>query len=565
MLTTFRAFAWLRWRLLVNSFERTGSRDVVERFSIALEKIGPIVAGLLLIPSAIVLGVGGVVAGYVLATDPGGPIIGVTRFVLFVLFAMSIMGPIVLPSADRTNPVRLLLLPIPRRTLYLAQAAGALGDPWILLALPLLAGIPLGLAAGGAITAAVVAAAGGMVLAAVLAGVSTLTATLMHMLSRDKRRGELLALLCVVIIPILALMPSLMSGSRREAGQDRIRLADRMERLPAWVEPVATSALGALPSELYTRLTRQAVTGAPAASSLPLAGLTLAALLLHAGGMALFGRVLDGPASTTTRRAGGMREIWTRPLPWLSPGASAVALGHVRLVLRTPRGRAVLLTPFIMFGLMCAFMWAGGGYLRFGPIRFENGFALAIFATVVSLVSILPIAANQFAVDRAGLTMVLLSPIRERDYLAGKAAGNALVTGVPALVCILVSLTLFPGGTAGLWLALPLGMIAAWLAAAPALAILSALFPRAVDMNSIGRGSNAHGAAGFLGLFAIVLPAVPAVLAALTATAWLGRPALAPVFVGAWLVVALGLNRLTMPLATRLFVKRRENMATLIR
>jgi hypothetical protein len=566
MLTTVRAFAWLRWRLLVNSFERTGSRDAIERLSIALEKLGPIVAGLFLIPSALALGAGGILAGHALAgDDPDRTLFEVGRFALLALFLMSIVGPIVLPSADRTNPVRLLLLPISRRTLYASQAAGAFADPWLLLGLPLLAGLPIGLAAGGALPAAAVATAGGLILALALAGLSTLTATIMHMVSRDRRRGELLALLFVVVIPLVALLPSLMEGSRRDAGQPRVRLAERLERMPAWVGPTLGAAGRAVPPEMHMRAVRHAAAGAPGASVVPLAGLALAALLLHAAGMALFFRVLDGPPSAGARRTGGMREFWTRPLPGLSPGASAVAFAHVRLALRTPRGRAVLLSPLLMFVLFAALMWAGGGSMRLGPIRVAGGLALATFATAVAMLSILPIAMNQFAVDRAGLTMVLLSPLRERDYLAGKAAGNALVTALPVMACVLVALALFPGGAAGLWLSLPLGMAAVWLPAAPAAAALSAIFPRAVDMTSVGRGSNAHGAAGMLGLLAFGLSAVPPVLAVLAATRWFGRPSLAPVLVGAWMLVAYGLHRLLMTVAIRIFLTRRENLAMLIR
>jgi hypothetical protein len=565
MLTTFRAFAWLRWRLLVNSFERTGSRDALERFSIALEKLGPIVAGLVLIPSAAILGASGIFGGYMLAADPAqAGLFQLGRFVLLVLLGMSVVGPIILPSADRTNPVRLLLLPIARRTLYASQAAGAFGDPWLLLGIPLLMGIPIGLAAGGAPAIAVVAAIAGLALAIVLAGLSTLTASIVHMVSRDRRRGELLALIFVVVVPMVALMPSLLDGTRRQSGQPRVRLTERMERLPQWVGPAIATAARVLPTELHLHAVRRASTGDPLAAALPLAGLALTAGLLHVVGMALFIRVLDGPASTTARRGGGMSEIWTRTLPGLSAGASAVALGHVRLALRTPRGRAVLLSPVLMFALFAALMWAGGGSMRFGFIRVANGLALATFATVVSLLSILPIAMNQFAVDRAGLTMVLLSPLRERDYLRGKAAGNVLVTAMPVLACIVVSLALFPGGAAGLWLALPLGMLAAWLLVAPIAAILSAIFPRAVDMTSVGRGSNAHGAAGMLGMLTFTLSVLPAIVAVVAATRWLGRPAVAPLLVGGWLLVAWGLNRLLMALAVRVFLKRRENLATLI-
>jgi len=32
-----RAFVWMRWRVLMNSLERTGARDRLERFSVAIE------------------------------------------------------------------------------------------------------------------------------------------------------------------------------------------------------------------------------------------------------------------------------------------------------------------------------------------------------------------------------------------------------------------------------------------------------------------------------------------------------------------------------------------------
>ena len=44
MLRILRAFAWMRWRVLLNSLERTGARDTLERFSLAIEQLGPIVA-----------------------------------------------------------------------------------------------------------------------------------------------------------------------------------------------------------------------------------------------------------------------------------------------------------------------------------------------------------------------------------------------------------------------------------------------------------------------------------------------------------------------------------------
>ena len=76
---------------------------------------------------------------------------------------------------------------------------------------------------------------------------------------------------------------------------------------------------------------------------------------------------------------------------------------------------------------------------------------------------------------------------------------------------------LLPGGDLALWVCIPLTAIATYLTAAPIAAILSAIFPRAVDLNSIGRGSNAHGAAGLLGMLAFVAAAAPGTLLAMLA------------------------------------------------
>src|SRR5688500_16533085 len=151
MLRVLRAFAWMRWRIFVNSLEKTGARDAVERFSLAIEHIAPILLTIVMVPSALALaGLAGY-AGYQLAIGQDESIPAqVVRYLLLLATVLSIVGPMILPVADRTNPVRLLLLPIPRRTLYIAQAAGALTDPWILLLVPMVLGVPVGMLIGGA-------------------------------------------------------------------------------------------------------------------------------------------------------------------------------------------------------------------------------------------------------------------------------------------------------------------------------------------------------------------------------------------------------------------------------
>src|SRR5947199_91861 len=49
MLTIVRAFAWLRWRVLVNSFERTGARDTLAGGGFAMAAIAAVAALTLLV------------------------------------------------------------------------------------------------------------------------------------------------------------------------------------------------------------------------------------------------------------------------------------------------------------------------------------------------------------------------------------------------------------------------------------------------------------------------------------------------------------------------------------
>jgi hypothetical protein len=566
MLRILRAFAWLRWRMLLNSLEQTGARDTLERFSLAIEKLGPILLGVLMIPSALVLAVGAVTTGYALARGDERPfLLHAARLLLAAVPIFSVVGTLFMPAGDRTNPVRLLLLPISRRTLYVAQASSALGDVWIVLTLPLVLFLPVGLLAGGAVSAALVSFAGGALLLLVLVGISSLTTSLLHLAVRDRRRGELLALLFIIILPAMSMVPGLMHGmGSRDRPAERAESGDEM-RFPGWMATAGSWAKTLYPTELYVTSTRDA-----ARRELPLAGASLAALAgtglaLHAVGLFVFGRVLASPGSSGARRqAGPMRAAWGRTLPGLSSGASAVALAQLRLALRTPRGRASLLSPVVMIGIFGVLMRRSTGTMDFGSLSLNGGLSLATFGSFVSLISILPIAMNQFAVDRAGLTLALLSPLTDGEYLAGKAIGNGLIAAAPAAFCLMVSIALFPAGSPALWAAIPLGLLAIYFLVAPAAAVFSAVLPRVVDLNSVGRGSNAHGLAGLLGLLSFLAAAVPCVLLALLAIKWLDRPTLVPVFLLAWCGVAYVIGRLLFIPARRVFSRRRENLAMLV-
>lgn len=563
MLRLFKAFAWMRWRLLMNSIERTGARDVVERLSLAVEHLGSIVAFALLIPSAIGLAGMAIFAGYSLATGGAHPI---TLTVLAVLLTsatlLSVVGPIMLAGPDRTNVVRLLLLPIPRSALYLTHVTGTLTEPWILLTWPVLLALPLGLLFGGAPIAAVVALMAGLMLGLTLMGLSSLSTQLLHLLVRNRRRGELVALLFILVLPMVGILPGMFDDDR-PAGRSRRAAAPREERQPGPIEEVAGRVFALLPSQLYSRTLRTAVspTGAPHASSL----LTLALFVgaVHGMGLLAFGRLLDLPASSGPRQAATRGPSRRFRMPGLSTATSAVALAHVRLATRTPRGRSILLSPLIVFVMFALLMRKGGGDIDLGFINVAGGMALASFGSFVCLLAILPLAMNQFAIDGAGLTLELLLPLDASELLIGKAIGNGMIAGAPALLCIIGGFLIYPGGHPALWLSLPLILISIYVVAAPVAATLSAAFPRTVNLNSIGRGSNAHAMAGLLGMLAILVAAIPPALMALAASA-VGRPALAPVLLLVWTAIAAVIGRALFVPARRVFLSRRENLGMVV-
>jgi hypothetical protein len=567
MWRTLRAFAWMRWRVLMNTLERTGARDTVERLSLAIEQIGPIIALALLAPSALGLAALSAYAGYWL---PGPDDVGTFRvigFLLFIACGLCLVGPLLMPSMDRANAVRLLLLPISPRTLYVAQSASALSDPWTLLAVTIAIGVPVGLVAAGAIVAAAVAVLAGALLVLVLAGLSTLSAFVLHLIVRDRRRGELVTLIVIVILPLIGLFPGLLNGhvpgerryEERRARVERLARGEKtvMERVIA----IGRRAYPLLPPELYAGAVRASARRDPAAAVGPLVGLGASAAILHALGLLTFRRLLDSPDASSRRQAARLTGAWRARIPGVSRAAMAVAQAQLRLTLRTPRGRSMLLSPLLVFALFAILLRRNLEGVDFGVISVVSGLGLATLGAAGCLLSVLPFAMNQFAIDRAGLTLALLSPLDHRALLVGKAVGNGVVIAASALLCMLVAYTFFPSGDLALWISIPLALAATYILAAPGAAALSALFPRAVDLNSIGRGSNAHGAAGLIGLLMFVAAGAPTVLLTLVATAILRRPALAPLLLLAWCVVVLIVSRVLFRAAAALFDKRRENLA----
>ena len=553
----FRAFFWMRWRVLVNSLDRTGSRDTLERFSIAAGKLGPIMTMVLLIPSALAFFVLGIAAGFGTATGSMLMPMEVLRYLTFLGIALTVLGPIVLPTRDGGSVTRLLLLPIPRTALYMAQVAGALADPWTALMAATLVGVAIGMAVGLSAPGILVTVAAGLGFLLFLTGLASLASSVIHLLLRDRRRGDLVMLVLVLIIPIVAIAPQFFFKEPRVDGR-RMTRAERQAQPPSQTERAVLRLLPYVPSEMYYRAAKNGP--APANAALPLAGLAIAALGVQLAGFAAYRRVLDMPANQGIRRAGSFGGLWNRVIPGLSPAASAVAFAQLRLALRSPRGRATIGSPLLMPLVLAALTYNRGG-LPIPGFQGHYGLALAAMGCFAAILGMIPIAMNQFAIDKAGFSRYMLSPLSIGQLVLGKAVGNALIVAGPMIFCFVLPIVILPGGSPALWVALALAVIATFVLLAPASAALSAVFPKAVDLNSIGNGSNAHQGATLLGMLAFVVATAPAGLLAFVATRWLHRPELAALFLLAWCALAFAISYLLFIPVRRLVANRCETLA----
>ena len=554
----FRAFFWMRWRVLVNSLERTGARDTLERFAVATEKLGPIMAMVLLIPSSIFLFILGITAGFGLATGDWLVTMEIIRYFLLLALALTLIGPMVLPTRDSGSVVRLLLLPIPRLGLYVGQMAGAIADPWIVLVVPVVFGVAIGLAIGLKLIGALIALLAGVLFLLFVMGLTSLASSFVHLLLRDRRRGDMVMLALVLVIPMIALAPQFFLRSERQDGRKLTR-AERAALPPTRMERLAVRSLPYIPSEMYRHAT-VAGTRAPLEALAPLGSLALIVFGVQAAGFAAYRRVLDMPVSLGTRRAGSFGGLWNRVLPGLGPAASAVAMTQLRLALRTPRGRASITSPLLMPVLLAGLAYQTGR-MPIPGVGTNNGIGLAAFGVFASVLALIPLAMNQFAIDKAGFTRQMLLPLTVRELLWGKAVGNALTAAIPAIFCLLLPAVMFTPGPAAYWIGLVLAAIATYALMAPAAAALSAIFPKAVDLNSIGNSSNAHQGAGLLGMLAFAASLAPSALLTFLALRVLRRPDFVPLFLLAWCVFAVAVSYLLFIPVRRLVESRRESLA----
>lgn len=539
-----RALVWLRWRLAWNGAVHAVRRDALERLLRLAQGLVPILAVMAVVPMAAAMAGLGAVLGFRLG---GGErwlfgLVAARLALLVATFACALSAMGMAASVDSGGGTRLALLPIPRRLLFGAQVVAALSDVWVLVVLPLPLLVPAGLLARGRIGGALVAFVAVLLLAALLGLLATAASAATQLVLRHRRVGEwaaiggMLLLVAVSVVPMIAI--------DKETDRARPWAAGAFRSVAPWV----------LPSESWVGVMEGVRSGSAREVVSGLWRLAGAGLLVGVGGWVAFRRVLEQPEAGSGRRARARMDDRRRPMPFLGPGAAAVAEATLRTALRTVRGRFALASAPLM-GFVMTFVFAQLPL----PLRYKAllGPALAGLVLVLTLLSLHSLQLNQFAVDGPGLTLQALAPLSPRDVVVGKAVAWTALSLVVSLAAVATAALSVPPGPAAAWLAVGLGALAVIALQAPAAAAIAAVMARPADPNTLGPAGNAHPLAILMAMPVVSAGAGPVGLAA-TIGLLAGRPWTGTALAAAWAALCVVVGLALMGPATRLFARRRE-------
>lgn len=567
-LRALRALVWLRWRLLKNSMSGARKRDSLEQVSRALALVVPLLIVVMSLGTFVAVSLVGFIGGRMMATailDMASGLLVLRLLLGLMMFAIVSLAVISPAQSTLSRYTRLLLLPIPRRLLHLVEVLSSLGDPWVAVVGAGLTAFALGLLAGGRPVAAIGALVAAGLTVAVVVCAASLVGFLVAWLMRDRRRGELFTLVFVMAFSLLTFIPAFLAGTSSDRDTGRTRDASRISgeihqinvdefdrNLPGWTR--------FLPSEVYGRTIADALASRRADVFGGFAVLAAEALVLFVASARVHRKMLGSIEGDQSRRRSTEIKLGPKPLPWLSPGESAVALAMMRGALRTVRGRLTILLPGPMLALLVAVFnhlpqetWtvaaASRGYLLFGG------------SIVFTFYAMHAISMNMFGSDRAGLTLQFLAPVTDRELAWGKIVGFAGVVSAGLVVCLVASVAVAHAGLLPYWIAVSLGALATFCLISPVAIWFSAIFPVASDLSKTGAAGNPHPFPMVVGTLCTALLVLPTILSLALAEFWFKSAAMAPVLVGLWTLIAAAIGLPLVNVAARSITARRENLA----
>src|SRR5262245_21158265 len=201
--------------MFVNTLKGTRRRDTLERLSRAGSVIVPIVLGVMFVPAFLMSCVLSLMGGwYVGHGGPATPVIvGAVRGALGAATAVTLFVPAVRTArGPSTNLVRLALLPVPRKILHFADLLAGLTDPWITLLTPAMVLFPVGVALSGKVLGGLIALTAGIALLVTFLALESSMSSLLALLYRDRRRGEIVTLVVLLALSFSGFIPILLSG-----------------------------------------------------------------------------------------------------------------------------------------------------------------------------------------------------------------------------------------------------------------------------------------------------------------------------------------------------------------
>ena len=400
-----KAFVWLQWRLLVNGLKGGRKRDSLERFSRWSDATLPAVATVMLIPAVLLMAAAGGFAGWTLASGSGreaGVAFVLTMGLLVPLFWL-LLRPLVsagLAGVERGELLR--LLPIPTSFLRHLELIRAALDPILLLFAAAVLALPLGALVAGRPLVTLVAIVAGAVLLAFFACLSAVLSLGVQVLLRNRRRGEAATLVLFLVLSSIGVIPQLfVRKDRASKPAPTTRSASKRE----FEIPVAFRFL---PSGLYAVGLEDGSTGRGRGASLNLGALAALAALAYAASATLHRRLLDTPETSGSRASRAPVRVRTARWPGLSPIASATAAVQVRTLLRTVRGKMLIISP-VFVTILFALVFTRGDM----PSRFmAEPAGIAAFVVFLGLANHSSVACNQFAADGSALVLEFLQPHR---------------------------------------------------------------------------------------------------------------------------------------------------------
>lgn len=563
MIRHVRAFFWLRWRTEMNRLTRSHGRDTLEQISRAVQSILPIVTLAMALPSILILAIAGFVGGRAMARSGtaelfDGIVPFVVRLVLLLVLVAIPLAPIVRSGRDRDSGLtRLLLLPMRRGALHLSELVAGFSDFWLGMCVPPVLTLPLGLAAGGRPGAAAWMLAIGLAFLLALGSLNSSISFGLALVLRKRGRAEWVTVAFMMVFGLIFLVPGLspdgwgMNEAQRAAA--RSNLGSGLDAvLPVWTR--------ALPGELLVRSLTAAVAGNARAAATAGAGLAAWALAGLLVSWRLYLRRIRNPDQEGTRRAAGELRIDAASPPGVRPATWAAARAFMRLTVRTVRGKLATFMNFPIVGLSMLLLLrqVKGGLPDHALLQPAAFGSLAGFA--ITTLSLHVVTVNQFAIDGPGLTLQALTPLSTAGQVRGKALGGGILTAGSTLACMGVAMLVAPPSAPWLCLLLIPVLLGVYLVLAPLHAILSATFPRVVDLSKLGKAGNPHSGAALLAIaFTAVLTACGALPLA-AAYLWKPGPLLPALAASGTLALAALLYPFLDRFAIAWVERRRENL-----